>query len=76
VAAKIRSDKILGEQGKTLRPIHMKRILRTYSHLGRRTFITYGQRALEIMDSEAIRLQLADLQRFIENEIKWARSLG
>lgn len=62
--------------GKKKRPVYVKKILRKYSHLGERTFISYGRRAQEIMESDAIRLQLADLHRFIENQIKGARSLS
>lgn len=75
VATSIKKNEERVKMGLLKRPVFLKKVIRKSSHLGRRNFISYGHRAFEIMNSEAIRLQLADLQRFLENEIKWARSV-
>lgn len=63
-------------RGLSKRPVYVRRILRRFSHFGERTFISYGRRAQETMQSETIRLQLSDLQTFVENQIKGARFLS
>ncbi len=56
--------------------LRLKKIIRDYSHIGKMNFITYGRRSQEILGSEAIRLQLANLHRFLEKEVARAKTIG
>lgn len=56
-----------GGEGKTL---YKRKIYEQYSHLGSRNFVTYGYRAADIMQSEAIRKQLKPLWERLQSEIK------
>lgn len=48
-------------RGDSIRPVHLKTIYRRYSYIGRRNFLSYGQRAAAAMDAKAIRAQLKPL---------------
>lgn len=47
-----------------------KKLYSTYSHFGRRNFISYGRRAAEIMGSPQIRKQLKPLWKRLQYKIK------
>lgn len=60
------------ERGELPRALHLKKLYKKYSYLGRRNFLSYGYRAAKILGSNSIRKQLRPhwkrLQERIEEE--------
>lgn len=75
VAEKIKYDAATITTSSKRHSIHLKKIFRSHSHIGQRNFISYGRRAQVIMNSKTIRKQLASLDKFLQKEVKWARSI-
>lgn len=57
------------KDGVTKTPLFKKKIYERYSHLSKRNFITYGHKAANIMESNAIRKQLKPLWGRLIKEI-------
>lgn len=57
-------------KGQNMQPLYKRKIYERYSHLSKRNFITYGYRAAEIMESNAIRKQLKPLWPRLQKEIE------
>jgi hypothetical protein len=64
------------KKGLDPRSIYLKQIYRRFSHVGSRTFVSYGKRAAKVMNSESIRSQLKKLDAFLRDEITNARAEG
>lgn len=60
---KRKHDIIRQRNGQPTRPLYKKKLYSRYSHFGKCTFISYGKRAAEILESKTIRRQLAPLYR-------------
>ncbi|QKE62245.1 hypothetical protein HNE05_02295 [Aquipseudomonas campi] len=62
------------ERGELPTPLHLKKLYKKYSHLGRRNFLSYGYKASKIMNSKSIKKQLRPhwerLQQKISEEHK------
>lgn len=62
-----RWNNIRTHRGASNKKLYRRKLYQRYSYLGRRNFVTYGYRAAEVMNSQAIRGQLKPLwQRLIE----------
>jgi RNA-directed DNA polymerase len=65
---KKRND-LRADRGHATKPLFKKKIYQRYSLLGRRNFVSYGFRAAEIMNANAIRKQLKPLWRKLQLEM-------
>lgn len=59
--ATAKRNKIRKRRGKNQKPLHLKTLLKRYSYLGRRNFLTYGFRSAVTMHSDSIKTQLQPL---------------
>ncbi len=57
-------------------PVFKRKLLRRYTTIGKRNFITYGLRAADIMQSETIRLQVKKQNKWALNLIRELKSKG
>lgn len=55
--------------GRSAKPLYLKKLYRKYSYLGRRNFVSYGSRAVKLMHSNSIRRQLKPLWEKLIREI-------
>lgn len=76
IAIKITRDETNAVNSLPKTKLRLKKIIRDYSHIGDTNFISYGQRAYELTKCEAIRRQLADLHKHLENEVKRAKKFA
>jgi RNA-directed DNA polymerase len=69
-----KTNRIRFGKGVEAAPLFLRRITRLYTAHGGRNFISYGQRAADVMKSETIRCQVRRLDRFGRAEISRARA--
>ena len=61
IRTKLRFNNIRLSHGRLEQGLHRKKLYKRYSYLGRRNFVSYGNRAAEKMSSETIRKQIKHL---------------
>lgn len=64
-----KKNEIRKKQGINEKPIYKRSLFKSYSHFGKKNFISYGLRASEIMKSRKIRKQMLKLNRLLLEEI-------
>lgn len=65
-----RKNKIRKVKGLPEKKLYRKSLLESYSHIGKKNFISYGLRASVIMDSKKIRRQMNKLNKLLTEEIQ------
>jgi RNA-directed DNA polymerase len=66
----LRFNKARLAQGRTETRLHRKKLYKRYSYLGRRNFVSYGNRAADVMSSETVRTQIKHLWKKLRHELK------
>src|SRR3990167_3007062 len=56
-------------RGEPPKPLHLKKLYKKYSYLGRRNFLSYGYRAAKIMSSSSIKKQLRQHWKRLQEKI-------
>jgi hypothetical protein len=69
IRAKLKFNKIRLAEGRSEKDLHRKKLYKRYSYLGRRNFVSYGNRAAGKMSSETVRKQIKHLWKKLREEI-------
>lgn len=70
IRAKLRFNRIRLAEGRNEKGLHRKKLYKRYSYLGRRNFVSYGNRAAGKMSSETVRKQIKQLWKKLREEIE------